>query len=157
MRGTTLNTPLTTRNHPWRILLAMEWLDTRPLPIQPATGTDAADEELLSAALRHLLTRDDDRPARWRTPGFAAAVEDHRSRVRQGTHSTPGDAGPSVTAGVLTYETAVARLASEPATVAIAIAALERASGRRLGPWRTLLRPRSAATPSSLDIAIWFG
>ena len=117
----------------------------------PAVGPD--DRPVLAAALRHLLERDGDRPARWATPGFAADVDEHRARLA----ATPdGDGAPPVSTG-LTFEGAVARLASDPAAVALAVRRLEAAGRRRLPSWNDLVRGRLPATPSHLEVELWFG
>lgn len=116
-----------------------------------------AEAQVLAAALSHLLRRDEECPARWRTASFAEAVELARRELR------PADAIPSrlaldVDAGRdLGFQDAVSRLARNPGDVAVAIRRLEIAERQPLPPWLDLVRHGRPSRPSDLDTALWFG
>jgi hypothetical protein len=125
---------------------------------QPASGGSPAiaqhDRAILAAALRHLLARDGDHPARWATQAFGQAVEAHRADITGGRLPERLSRNGSA---ALTHPAASTRLAVDPLAVAVAIRQLETSGGLRLGSWRSLLRSGLPATPTALDVALWFG
>jgi hypothetical protein len=113
--------------------------------------------QLLAAALSHLLRRDEECPARWRSASFADAVEAIRRDLGSATaiQSLPA---PYVDGDRdLGFQDAVARLARNPDDVAVAIRRLELAERRPLPPWLDLVRHGLPSRPSDLDTALWFG
>jgi hypothetical protein len=116
-----------------------------------------AETSVLAAALAHLLARDEDLPARWRTGSFASAVEAARTVLGsvgsvlmlpasgRGAGDQPG------------FREAVARLARNPDDVAIAVRRLELAGRQGLPAWPELIRRGLPARPSDLDAMLWFG
>lgn len=125
-----------------------------PLPPGHLAG---AGTSVLAAALAHVLRRDDDHPARWRTPSFTDAVE--RARVELDTVvSIP--ALPVTREGLdgsIGFREAVVRLARNPDDVAVAIRRLELSARHRLPAWPDLLRRGLPAHPTDQDTALWFG
>jgi len=121
-----------------------------------ADQPDATEARPLADALAHLLARDDEPPARWLAPAFADAV----GRARAEQHADAWDHGlahgPSAGAP-LTFHAAVARLAHDPRSVAVAIRYLEIAGGRRLPSWPELIHRHAPAAATSLDASLWFG
>ena len=116
-----------------------------------------AETQVLAAALSHLLGRDEECPARWRTASFAEAVELARSQFRF-ADAIPSRLTPDVDAGRdLGFQGAVSRLARNPDDVAVAIRRLELAERRPLPPWLDLVRHGLPSRPSDLDTALWFG
>ena len=112
---------------------------------------------MLAAALSHLLRRDEECPARWRTTSFVEAVEVARSELRSPA-LTPSWLAPDVGAAHdIDFHDAVARLARYPGDVAIAIRHLELAERRPLPPWLDLVRHGLPSRASDLDVALWFG
>jgi hypothetical protein len=112
---------------------------------------------VLAAALSHLLRRDEEYPARWRTSSFAESVELARSELGlpATAQSLPVPAGYA--GGDLGFKEAVSRLARNPGDVAVAIRRLELAERRSLPPWVTLVRQGLPSRPTDLDMALWFG
>jgi hypothetical protein len=111
----------------------------------------------MAEALAHVLGRDDDRPARWRTPAFAVAVD--RSRAELGALDTVWDlpAAPDELARPIAFDEAVARIARDPDDVAVAIRHLELGLRNPLPAWPELVRRGLHARPADLDAALWFG
>jgi hypothetical protein len=125
------------------------------LPIT-ADQPDTAEARALAEALTQLLARDDEPPARWLAPAFADAV----GRARAEQHADAwghGLAHGLVAAAPLTFHVAVARLAHDPRSVAVAIRHLEIAGARRLPSWPELIRRRLPAAPTGFDASLWFG
>jgi len=125
-------------------------------PRQPS-HLAGAGTSVLAAALTHVLRRDDDHPARWRTPSFTDAVE--RTRVELDTvgsipalHVTRNGLD-----GPMGFREAVARLARNPDDVAVAIRRLELGAHHRLPAWPDLLRRGLPTPPTDQDTALWFG
>jgi hypothetical protein len=112
---------------------------------------------VLAEALAHVLGRDDDRPARWRTTAFAVAVDRARTELR-GIASVPNLHVPSgERSGALTFDEAIERIARNPADVAAAIRRLELSARQPLPAWPELVRRGLPPRPSDLDVALWFG
>ena len=130
-------------------------MDAIATPVGPRRVAPSAlvqDPEPLARALRHLLRRDGDYPALWRSGRFAAAVDAHRR------HGVAREAGHSrQAAGNDGFVSAVSRLGTDPAAVALAIGHLEAGLGRTLPPWADLLRAGELARPSEVEIGTWFG
>ena len=132
---------------------------TAARPMHPPTTIDqpdSAEARVLAEALTHLLARDDEPPARWLAPAFADAV----GRARAEQHADAwghGLAHGLSPAAPLTFHAAVARLAHDPRSVAVAIRYLEIAGGRRLPSWPELIHRRTPAAPTSFDASLWFG
>jgi hypothetical protein len=117
---------------------------------------DATEARSLAEALTHLLARDDEPPARWLAPAFADAV----GRARAEQHADAWGHGlvhAFVAAAPLTFHAAVARLARDPRSVAVAIRHLEIAGARRLPPWPDLIRRHMPTAPTGFDASLWFG
>jgi hypothetical protein len=115
------------------------------------------EAQVLAAALSHLLRRDEECPARWRTASFVEAVElarrDFRPADAIASRLAPDDdlgRGPG-------FQDAVSRLARNPGDVAVAIRRLELAERQPLPPWLDLVRHGLPSRPSDLDTALWFG
>jgi hypothetical protein len=90
------------------------------------------------------------------TPAFADAV----GRARAEQHADAwghGLASGLVAAAPLTFHAAVARLAHDPRSVAVAIRHLEIAGARRLPSWPELIHRHALAAPTSFDASLWFG
>ncbi len=117
---------------------------------------DAAEVRVLAAALTHLLARDDERPARWLAQAFADAVERARAEPHPGGPGQAPADGPGAPSP-LTFHAAVARLAHDPRSVAVAIRDLETAGARRLPSWPELTHRRRPTAPTSFDASLWFG
>ena len=136
----------------------MDLRDTPSHAAPPPPGHHAgAGTSALAAALAHILRRDGDHPARWRTPSFADAVE--RARLELETvGSIPAlpviRDGPGAPMG---FREALARLARNPDDVAVAIRRLELGARHRLPAWPDLLRRGLPAPPTDQDTALWFG
>lgn len=120
----------------------------------PAGGAETAT---LAAALSHLLARDDEPPARWRARSFAEAVEAVRAAQADATTWRAGPPAEARADAAPGFHEAVARLARNPADVALAIGRLELAGRRKLPAWPDLMRRGLPAQPSDLDRALWFG
>ncbi len=130
----------------------MDAIATPAAPCRVARHALVQDPESLARALRHLLRRDGDYPALWRSGRFATAVDAHRR------HGAATDAGYSDQAtGNDAFVSAVSRLGTDPAAVALAIGHLEAGLGRVLPPWAELLRAGELARPSEVEIGTWFG
>ena len=119
------------------------------------TMPSGSGPRVLAAALSHLLRRDEECPARWRTTSFVEAVEVARSELRSPASFMAG-AGVGA-AHDIDFHDAVARLARYPGDVAIAIRHLELAERRPLPPWLDLVRHGLPSRASDLDVALWFG
>ena len=116
-----------------------------------------AETQVLAAALSHLLRRDEECPARWRTAPFAEAVELARSELRS-ADPIPSFLPLDVDAGGdLDFQDAVSRLARDPRDVASAIRRLELTGRQPLPSWLDLVRHGLPSRPSDLDTALWFG
>jgi len=120
-------------------------------PMQPGART-----RVLAEALAHVLGRDDDRPARWRTPSFAVAVERAREELG-GLGSVRDLPGEGVLGRPLAFNQAVARIAGSPHDVAVAIRRLELGTRQPLPAWPDIVRRGLPTRPSDLDTALWFG
>lgn len=130
-------------------------MDAIATPVGPplvARNALVQDPEPLARALRHLLRRDGDHPALWTSGGFVAAVDAHR---RHGVAWHAGHSGQA--SGADGFVSAVSRLGTDPAAVALAIGHLEVVLGRALPPWVELLRAGDLARPSEVEIGTWFG
>ena len=128
-----------------------------PTVHDPVGSRSGADTQVLAAALSHLLRRDEDCPARWRTKPFAEAVELARHANRS-TDAIPPSLSPDVDAGRdLGFQDAVSRLARNPGDVAVAIRRLELTGRTPLPSWLELVRRGLPSRPSDLDTALWFG
>ncbi len=55
------------------------------------------------------------------------------------------------------FRAAVARLARDPLSVAVAIRRLETTASRRLPSWPDLVRGPRPSEPSQSDASLWFG
>jgi hypothetical protein len=113
--------------------------------------------QVLAAALSHLLRRDEDCPARWRSAAFAEAVEAARGDLGSATAIQLLPVPHTYEDRDLAFQDAVARLARNPDDVAVAIRRLELAERRSLPPWLALVRLGLPSRPSDLDTALWFG
>lgn len=123
----------------------------RPM-VDPALVHDP-EPPALARALRHLLRRDGDYPAVWRSSRFGAAVDAHR---RRGV-APAGGGGAGLARGNDGFAGAVSRLATDPAAVALAIVCLEDGVGHALPPWADLLRASELARPEEAEAGTWFG
>jgi hypothetical protein len=128
----------------------MIMLESMPTTDDPRPVLGPGDSQVLAAALAHLLGRDGELPARWRTPAFTAAVEAARTGSRPRGVGRPDDRP-------LDFQGAAMRLSREPQDVAVAIRQLEHAAHRPLPAWGDLVRRGLPASPSPLDTALWFG
>lgn len=123
----------------------------------PAAHRAGARTSVLAEALAHVLARDDDRPARWRTAAFAVAVE--RSRAELGDVSTVWDlpAASDELSRPFAFDEAVARIGRNPDDIAVAIRRLELGARNALPAWPELVRRGLPTRPTDLDTALWFG
>jgi hypothetical protein len=136
----------------------MDILDCNHKPaVGPPTHRAGAMTSVLAEALVHMLGRDDERPARWRTPAFAAGVD--RARAELGGVGSIRDlpATQDEPTGRLAFDEAVARIARDPDDVAVAIRRLELGAWHPLPEWPELVRRGLPARPTDLDTALWFG
>jgi hypothetical protein len=128
-----------------------------PTVHDPVGSSSGADTQVLAAALSHLLRRDEECPARWRTKPFAEAVELARHALPS-TDAVAPSLAPGVEAGRdLGFQEAVSRLARNPGDVAVAIGRLELTGRTPLPPWLDLVRRGLPSRPTDLDRALWFG
>jgi hypothetical protein len=127
------------------------------VPAVPAAPNAGAATRVLAEALAHALGRDDDRPARWRTPAFAVAVD--RSRAELGGIGSIWDLPVTPDDGVLPigFDEAVARIARNPDDVAVAVRRLELGAQHPLPAWPELVRHGLPVRHTDLDTALWFG
>jgi len=109
----------------------------------------------LAGALVHLLARDDEMPARWRSPSFAAAVEARRVEL-QAVRSLL-ELRAAIPQATGSFERTAAILARDPGLVAAAIRHLELPSGIRLPSWVDLLRRSARPLALDTDASLWFG
>lgn len=131
-------------------------LSAAPGHAAPVPWSDA-DTRVLAAALSHVLRRDEECPARWRTASFVEDVELARSELRAAA-PTPSRLVPEVgPAHHIDFHDAVTRLARYPGDVAVAIRHLELAERRPLPTWLDLVRHGLPSRTSDLDVALWFG
>lgn len=136
----------------------MDLLDcTRTAAAVPAAHRAGARTRVLAEALAHVLGRDDDRPARWHTAAFAAAVD--RSRAELGGVGSVWDLPEPADdpSGSIAFDEAVARIGRHPDDVAVAIRRLELGARHPLPAWPELVRRGLPPRPSDLDTALWFG
>jgi len=136
----------------------MDLLDCTHTPAAvPPAHRAGARTRVLAEALAHVLGRDDDRPARWGTPAFAAAVD--RSRTELGDVGSVWDlpAPFDELSGAIAFDEAVARIGRNPDDVAVAIRRLELGARHPLPAWPELVRRGLPPRPSDLDAALWFG
>jgi len=117
----------------------------------------AAQARILAAALAHLLGRDDDRPARWVSAAFGAAVEARRADLAQLTTLADLLAFDPNARGEPSFVASVARLARNPDDVALAIRSLEISELRSLPGWAELIRRGLSSGSPEPDPALWFG
>jgi len=113
--------------------------------------------KVLAAALSHLLRRDEECPARWRSTSFVEAVELARSELRSSAPNPSRLAADVGAAHDIDFHDAVERLARYPGDVAVAIRHLELIDRRPMPPWLDLVRHGLPSRPSELDTALWFG
>jgi hypothetical protein len=135
----------------------MELLGRTHTPIVPEAHRAGPRSRVLAEALAHVLGRDDDRPARWRTPAFAAAVDRCRAELDDVRSSWDLPAAGDDLARAIAFDEAVAAIARNPHDVAVAIRRLELDGRSRLPAWPDLVRRGLPVRPTDLDVALWFG
>lgn len=124
-------------------------------PPTPATRHREVHGTDLAGALVHLLARDDEIPARWRSTTFATAVEARRVEL-QAIRSQP-ELLAAIPQPTGSFARTAAILARDPGPVATAIRQLELASGGRFPSWLDLVRRSTRPLALDFDASLWFG
>jgi len=136
----------------------MDLLDRTHTPASvPPAHRAGAGTRVLAEALAHVLRRDDDRPARWRTTAFAEAVDRSRSELGEVGSIWDLPSPSDERSATIAFDEAVARIGRNPHDVAIAIRRLELGARHPLPAWPELVRRGLPPRPSDLDAALWFG